>query len=257
MRPVRPDVVVLDLMLPVMDGWQFRIEQRRDPEIADTPVIAMSASTHATAGAVDADLFLSKPCSPATLVNAIEEVVAIRRRRAEPARLAQAERMAALGTLAAGIVHEINNPLTYVLLQLGRALRILATPSDAAAIDRAADARRNDQLTALVTSAVEGAERIREIARGIRTFSRVEGTTCRTSSSPSSPPSRSARAPVWGCRSATASCAPTAARWRSRAWSARAPPSASSCRVRRRARRGWSACRGSDSNRHSREGRGF
>src|SRR5262249_8198798 len=39
-----PDVVLLDLLMPRMDGWQFRLEQRRDPALADIPVIAMSAS---------------------------------------------------------------------------------------------------------------------------------------------------------------------------------------------------------------------
>src|SRR5258705_13036727 len=44
MRERHPDVVVLDLMMPVLDGWQFRIEQRNDPSLAETPVVAISAS---------------------------------------------------------------------------------------------------------------------------------------------------------------------------------------------------------------------
>src|SRR4051794_32625764 len=36
-----PDVIVLDLRMPVMDGWQFRAEQRRDPDLASIPVIAI------------------------------------------------------------------------------------------------------------------------------------------------------------------------------------------------------------------------
>src|SRR5262249_48882765 len=61
LREDRPDVVVLDLMMPKLDGWQFRVAQREDPMIAATPVIAISASSSATAAAVDADLFLRKP----------------------------------------------------------------------------------------------------------------------------------------------------------------------------------------------------
>ncbi len=163
MRLVSPDVVVLDLMMPLMDGWQFRIEQRRDPAIADTPVVVLSASDSPTAAAVDADLFLRKPCSAATLLSAIDEVLAIRRRRAEPAKMAQADRMAALGTLAAGVAHEINNPLTYVLLHLGHAQRLVKKLNEP-----------NQQLAGLLDSAIEGAERIREITRGVRTFSRIE-----------------------------------------------------------------------------------
>jgi CheY-like chemotaxis protein len=38
-----PDVILLDLMMPVMSGWQFRAAQRKDPALADIPVIVVSA----------------------------------------------------------------------------------------------------------------------------------------------------------------------------------------------------------------------
>jgi CheY-like chemotaxis protein len=38
-----PSVILLDLMMPVMDGWQFRAEQERRPEWAAIPVIVLSA----------------------------------------------------------------------------------------------------------------------------------------------------------------------------------------------------------------------
>jgi len=37
-------LILLDLMMPVMDGWTFRFEQRRDPELADIPVAVLSAT---------------------------------------------------------------------------------------------------------------------------------------------------------------------------------------------------------------------
>src|SRR5215510_585271 len=83
MRETRPDIVVLDLLMPVMDGWQFRVEQRRDPELARTPVVAISASGTAAARAVDADLYLAKPFGAGTLVDAIETVLATRARKDE------------------------------------------------------------------------------------------------------------------------------------------------------------------------------
>lgn len=43
MRSERPDVVVLDLMMPVMDGWTFRQRQLDIPEFADVPVICLTA----------------------------------------------------------------------------------------------------------------------------------------------------------------------------------------------------------------------
>jgi CheY-like chemotaxis protein len=39
----RPCVILLDLMMPVMDGWQFRAEQLREPSIADVPVVCVTA----------------------------------------------------------------------------------------------------------------------------------------------------------------------------------------------------------------------
>ena len=42
-RGIRPDVILLDLMMPIMDGWQFRREQREDPALAQIPVIVLSA----------------------------------------------------------------------------------------------------------------------------------------------------------------------------------------------------------------------
>ena len=38
-----PNLILLDLMMPVMDGWEFRRRQRADPGIADIPVVVLSA----------------------------------------------------------------------------------------------------------------------------------------------------------------------------------------------------------------------
>ena len=60
LREHRPCVVLLDLSMPVMDGWRFRQEQQRlpDGELAGTPVIVLSALSDAhkhakTLGAAD------------------------------------------------------------------------------------------------------------------------------------------------------------------------------------------------------------
>ncbi|NOK31865.1 response regulator [Corallococcus exercitus] len=42
LRPL-PDVILLDLMMPVKDGFQFRAEQRADPRFQHIPVVVMSA----------------------------------------------------------------------------------------------------------------------------------------------------------------------------------------------------------------------
>src|SRR5260221_3506520 len=57
----KPDVILLDLMMPVMDGWEFRRRQQADPELASVPVIVLSALDAGRAAALDADAFLKKP----------------------------------------------------------------------------------------------------------------------------------------------------------------------------------------------------
>ena len=56
-----PQVILLDLMMPVMDGWEFRRKQQADPALASVPVIVLSALDLARAGNLDATAFLKKP----------------------------------------------------------------------------------------------------------------------------------------------------------------------------------------------------
>jgi len=56
-----PNVILLDLMMPVMDGWEFRRQQEADPALAPVPVIVLSALDQARAAKIHADAFLKKP----------------------------------------------------------------------------------------------------------------------------------------------------------------------------------------------------
>ena len=66
-----PEIVVLDLMMPVMDGWHFLDEIKRDPNFADIPVVVMSASQEGLRG-LGAKEFLSKPLNYHNLVATVE-----------------------------------------------------------------------------------------------------------------------------------------------------------------------------------------
>jgi len=91
------------------------------------------------------------------------------RKRME-AQLHLADRMISIGTLAAGVAHEINNPLAYVTGNLdyvrGRLADVISGACDPAELP--------DLLVALDDS-IEGAERMRSIIRDLRTFSRSPG----------------------------------------------------------------------------------
>ena len=80
------------------------------------------------------------------------------------AELMRADRMATIGTLAAGVAHEINNPLTYVLIHLRR-LRSMLPPLVPSSDDRA-------KIEQLVAEAVDGSERVARIVRDLLTFAR-------------------------------------------------------------------------------------
>ena len=73
-------------------------------------------------------------------------------------------RMASIGMLAAGVAHEVNNPLAYVLNNIEIAIKVLAPLGDATRQGR----------TALAV-ALEGVERIRTIVRDLQLLSRVDG----------------------------------------------------------------------------------
>ena len=67
----RPDVILLDLMMPEMNGWQFREAQLAEPALAAIPVIVMSAMTER---GLDGVPFLPKPFDNQALLDAIQRV---------------------------------------------------------------------------------------------------------------------------------------------------------------------------------------
>ncbi len=63
-------VVLLDLMMPVMDGWEFRQEQLSDPAISNVPVVVITASGRANGSLGGVDI-LRKPLRVETILEAV------------------------------------------------------------------------------------------------------------------------------------------------------------------------------------------
>jgi len=82
---LHPDVIVMDLSLPGLDGWEATRRLKDDPRTRDIPVIALTG--HALAGhskgALDAgcDAFITKPCLPERLLDEIRALLETARTR--------------------------------------------------------------------------------------------------------------------------------------------------------------------------------
>lgn len=130
-----PDIILLDLMMPNKDGLQACKEIRENPRTHQVPIILLTARADEeaklnalSAGASD---FLSKPFSTTELHVRIQNLVkshdfqkelgnknnqlgdTIEQLKETETQLVQTEKLASLGRMSAGIIHEINNPLNY------------------------------------------------------------------------------------------------------------------------------------------------
>ncbi|MGK7924077.1 MAG: response regulator, partial [Spirulina sp.] len=135
-----PDLILLDVMMPGIDGFETCRRLKNAPETREIPVIFMTALTDATdkvrgfhEGAVD---YVTKPFQEAELIarvtthlklrhlnQTLEEQVerrtaelneALQQLKQSQIQLVQAEKMSMLGQLVAGIAHEINNPVNFI-----------------------------------------------------------------------------------------------------------------------------------------------
>jgi CheY-like chemotaxis protein len=76
-QSLRPDLVVLDVMLPVRNGLEVLAEIRADEAVRETPVVVITAWSHAEVDAesAGADAFVSKPFDPDDLAEAVAELL--------------------------------------------------------------------------------------------------------------------------------------------------------------------------------------
>ena len=69
-RSVHPSLVLLDLMMPGMNGWEFRAAQASDPELRQIPVVVLSAL--GKVAGLDANGYIQKPFDLDELLSAVK-----------------------------------------------------------------------------------------------------------------------------------------------------------------------------------------
>jgi len=167
-----PDLILSDVMMPEMDGVALVRALRENTKTAGTPVILLSARSgeEAVIEGLEtlADDYMVKPFSSRELLTRIRthlRMSSVRQRL--QAELVIADRMSAVGMLAAGVAHEINNPLAVVISNLELALDELRKLSRGPASPVATD------LEFMINEARQGANRVAQIVGGMKTFARA------------------------------------------------------------------------------------
>jgi CheY-like chemotaxis protein len=78
-REERPNLILMDISIPVIDGWEATKILKADPETQEIPIIALTAHALATdrakAGEVGCDGYLAKPCEPRRVVAEVEKFI--------------------------------------------------------------------------------------------------------------------------------------------------------------------------------------
>ena len=179
----RPDLVLMDIRLEgAIDGIETaRMLRAR----FDVPVVYLTAfadeQTIARACETEPHGYILKPFRGSELKSAVEVALAKHQHELQRARNALSDRLTSLGTLAAGVAHEINNPLTYILGNASlterdlQALRgtLTAGKSPPEALVKESIERIAGMIDAMLEIG-DGAERIRRIVGDLQVFARPE-----------------------------------------------------------------------------------
>ncbi|MFA7235177.1 MAG: ATP-binding protein, partial [Terrimicrobiaceae bacterium] len=177
-----PRVVLLDWMMPGKDGLSVCSDLRAEPGLADLKIMLLTArideGSKIQALRAGADDFLTKPFSSAevktrvlNLLRSSQLQMELRVRNTELSEtltklqrtetlLIQSEKMNALGSLSAGLLHEINNPLNYTLTALSFARKI--------------ESAQGPEIREILADIEEGMQRIRDVITHLKDFAYPE-----------------------------------------------------------------------------------
>ncbi len=214
-----PDLILLDVMMPGMDGFEVCRRLKLNAVTQSIPVIFMTALTDIDstvagfeAGAVD---YIAKPFKIAEVMARVSTHLAAQTMRRQlvrhnaelselnsklsttQAQLLQSEKLASIGQLAAGVAHEINNPIGFVYSNVtmlknyvDRLFEVLAAYeaaepmlSSPALVTALRSLREQvelpflrDDIPSLLHETTDGIVRVRQIVQDLRDFSRIDST---------------------------------------------------------------------------------
>jgi signal transduction histidine kinase len=177
-----PEIILCDMMMPEKDGLQVCRELRARTSTQHIPFVLLTAradeETKMAALKAGANDFLTKPFSTTELHIRLKNLVesyeqqrtlarqkqilesTIEQLKETESQLVQSEKLASLGRMSAGIIHEINNPLNYAKTGLFTLRR--------KSINLPAEQQAN--FTEILTDVEEGIDRVKNIVSDLRTF---------------------------------------------------------------------------------------
>lgn len=139
-RVVAPEVVVLDVTMPGMSGLETLQAVRTEKPSPEVILLTADSTLHTAVAGMKGGArdYLTKPADIDTLVAAIGEAEGRHMEALSRQRMAQTAKLAALGELATGVAHEINNPLQVVINEIGWIEELVA--------EARMDAARRDEI---------------------------------------------------------------------------------------------------------------